>query len=97
LGRERQHGLLSLSLIIHGSFKILITMNAAIAKVENTIADETVQTQPDRSASESMDLPPLSDEASLDENTGRRVYRRSVAYFFFGFGYNKNTILTDEP
>jgi len=72
-------------------------MNAAIAKVENTIADETVQARPDRSASESMDLPPPSDEASLDESADRKLYRRSVAYFFFGFGYNKNTILTDEP
>jgi hypothetical protein len=72
-------------------------MNVAIAKVENPLVDEIVQTRPDSSVSESINSLPLTDEASLDENTDRRIYRRSAAYFFFGFGYNKNEILTDEP
>ena len=39
----------------------------------------------------------LIEEPSLDEGTNRRLYRRSVAYFFFGFGCNQHSIVTDEP
>jgi len=71
-------------------------MNAAIAKVEPTVIDESDQIRPDRSADELMDLPAPADETPLDENAERGIYRRSVAYFFFGSGCNKHTILTDE-
>ena len=72
-------------------------MNAALAKVENTLADEAGRTRQDPSASDSTESSALADEVSPNENTDRRLYRRSVAYFFFGFGYDKNAILTDEP
>jgi hypothetical protein len=72
-------------------------MNAAIAKVENTSADEFGKTPSNRSTSGSTRPPELIDEALLNEGADRRLYRRSVAYFLFGFGSNKHTIVTDEP
>ena len=72
-------------------------MNAAVAKEEIILADESEKTSPNRAASDSIGSPELPDELSSHENTGRELYRRSVAYFFFGFGYDKNAILTDEP
>jgi hypothetical protein len=72
-------------------------MNAAIAKLENTSAGESDKTPSDRSPNDSTRSPESIDEALLNEDADRRLYRRSVAYFFFGFGYNKHEILTDEP
>lgn len=72
-------------------------MNSASAKVEPPIADESVQARPDPSACDSIKSPELTHEATSHEDTDRRLYRRSVAYFLFGFGYDKNVIITDEP
>jgi hypothetical protein len=72
-------------------------MNAPILKLESAEVDESKQPQPDVSGSGSSDLPESADEISSDENAERRTYRRSVAYFLFGFGCGKNTIITDEP
>lgn len=72
-------------------------MNAAIAKVENNPASEPDPIRPDLALSDSLHSPPLTDEVPLDEQTGRRIYRRSAAYFLFGFGYNRHEIITDEP
>lgn len=71
-------------------------MNATLAKVENTLPDEPGGAPLIRAAAELRDSPPAND-ASLDENAERTIYRRSVAYFFFGSGCNRNVILTDEP
>jgi len=78
-------------------FNFLIFMNAPILKLESAEVDESKQPQPDVSASGSSNLPESVDEISSDGNAERRLYRRSVAYFLFGFGYDKNTIITDEP
>ena len=72
-------------------------MNAAITKVENTIANDSGQARQDSSANDLISSPELPDEISSSEKADRRLYRRSVAYFFFGFGYNKHSIVTDEP
>jgi hypothetical protein len=72
-------------------------MNTVTEKIENIVAQAPKPGRPDSSASDSAQSPELTGETSLDEDSGRRLYRRSVAYFFFGFGSNKNAILTDEP
>jgi len=72
-------------------------MNSAIAKVENNLADKSGQARPDCSANESINSLPLDEGALFDENTGRKIYRRSTAYFLFGFGCNQHSIMTDEP
>ena len=72
-------------------------MNVASAKAENSVADESDRSRPDPSASDPITSAELTGEVSSNEDTDRRLYRRSVAYFFFGFGSNQNTILTDEP
>ena len=72
-------------------------MNVTSTKVENTIADESDQARPDPSANQAISFPELNEEVSGNEDTDRRLYRRSVAYFFFGFGSNKHSIMTDEP
>ena len=67
-------------------------MNVAIAKTEETVIEDTDATRPQNlPTGESIEGP------LLDENTHRRLYRRSVAYFFFGFGCNQHSIVTDEP
>jgi hypothetical protein len=73
-------------------------MNVAIANIENGLVEPSEQTPPQNiPASNLVTSPELSDETFLDEATERKLYRRSVAYFIFGFGYNRHSILTDDP
>ena len=72
-------------------------MNAALAKITKPASDACDQAEPASPANDPIEPLELADETLLNENANRRLYRRSVAYFFFGFGYNKDEILTDEP
>lgn len=73
-------------------------MNVAIAKADDTVADESEENRMHSTpANEPAKPQELIEEPSLDEGTNRRLYRRSVAYFFFGFGCNQHSIVTDEP
>ena len=73
-------------------------MNVAIAKAESAIAEESDATRPGNPPTDNpASTPEFVDEPLLDENTNRRLYRRSAAYFFFGFGCNQHSIVTDEP
>ena len=75
---------------------ILEFMNAPISKFGSIAVDDSIQWQPGPSASQPSNLPESADEIFPDD-AERRLYRRSVAYFLFGFGYDKNAIITDEP
>lgn len=73
-------------------------MNVALEKIEKPVADESGLIQPRDSAMSASEITvELAEENFLNENPDRKLYRRSVAYFFFGFGSNKHSILTDEP
>jgi len=72
-------------------------MKAPISNPESAVVDESRQMQPDVSACGSSNLPESTVGISSGESAERRLYHRSVAYFLFGFGYNKNAIITDEP
>ena len=72
-------------------------MNAALAKMTTHAPAACDRVEPDSPANDPIEPLGLADETLFDENTNRRLYRRSVAYFFFGFGYNKHEIVTDEP
>ncbi len=72
-------------------------MNEFISKLEATVVDDSILQRPETSPSEPSRLSESSDEIPSDENTERRLYRWSVAYFLFGFGCDKNAIITDEP
>lgn len=73
-------------------------MNVAIEKNETPVVDQPGHTEPQDSAINATDIPmELAEEIFLNENPERRLYRRSVAYFFFGFGSKKHSIVTDEP
>jgi len=73
-------------------------MNAAIAKTEIALADEFDESRPHSStAHESAAPTDVTEEPPLSENTDRKLYRRSMAYFIFGFGCNQHSIITDEP
>ena len=79
---------------VHVNF---ITMNASISKIENATVDESERPQP-LSPDTRVGTPPDSSvEIYSEEVVEKRLYRRSVAYFLFGFGYNKHSIVTDEP
>ncbi len=72
-------------------------MNPASEKISHIAANESDQARPNSPTSESTTSPETTDDASLNENIDRRLYRRSVAYFLFGFGCNQHSIITDEP
>lgn len=72
-------------------------MNVALAKMTNLVPAACDQAESDSPVNDPIESLELADETLFNQNTNRRLYRRSVAYFFFGLGYNKNEILTDEP
>ncbi|HEY4248168.1 MAG TPA: hypothetical protein VGM64_15060 [Lacunisphaera sp.] len=72
-------------------------MNESILKLEPADVDEASQPGSDVCGSGSSNLSESAGENPSDENAERRLYRRSVACFLFGLGYDKNTIITDEP
>ena len=72
-------------------------MNVALAKMTTHAPAACDQVEPDSPVNDPIEPLELADETLFNENTNRRLYRRSVAYFFFGFGYNKHEIVTDEP
>lgn len=72
-------------------------MKATSDKIENSVVDRPELAQPPELAPAAPDLPvELAEENSFNRNPDRKLYRRSVAYFFFGFGSKKHSIVTDE-
>jgi len=72
-------------------------MNLFIENSESPALDETRSLPPHEAAA--GDPPPRAASAAemfSVENENRRIYRRSVAYFFFGFGSQKHSIVTDD-
>ncbi len=73
-------------------------MNAFLEKSEDIVADKS--DEPALGNSPAVDPLAPSDVMGGDMPSGftdRRLYRRSMAYFLFGYGCNQHSIVTDDP